>query len=87
MGNQQHGSKQRLYPPLLRINNSEQLQFKMRTLDRNYNFKEFCSLPSVSVDPNERNVFLEAGWMKMDGSRSNTYDVILMDKVCVKYSY
>jgi hypothetical protein len=68
-------------PPLIRIN-SDSSQFVMKQLqDRNYNYNEYCSLPSVNVDPNERNVFIEAGWIKMEGLR--TLDVILFDKVSV----
>ena len=63
-------------PPLIRINSE---QFKLRSLDRKYTLKEFCSLPSVNVDPNERNVFVEAGWLKLDSLP--ICDTILMDKV------
>jgi hypothetical protein len=67
-------------PPLIRIN-SDRSQFVMKQLDRNYNYNEFCSLISVNVDPNERNVFVKAGSIKMYGL--HTLDVILLDKVSV----
>lgn len=65
-------------PPLIRIN-SDHSQFVMKTLNRDYNFNRFRSLTSVNVDLNERNVFVEACWTKIDGLR--TVDVILLDKV------
>lgn len=67
-------------PPLIRIN-SDGSQFVMKKLERDYDYNGFRSLTSVSVDLNERNVFVEAGWTKMDGLR--TVDVILLDKVRV----
>ena len=68
-------------PPLIRIN-SDSSQFVMKKLERDYNdYNEFRKLPSVSVDLNERNVFVEAGWTKMDGLC--TVDMILFDKVRV----
>ena len=68
-------------PPLIRINSE---QFTMRKLDRNYTLKEFRSLRSVSVDPNKRNVFVEVGWLKLDGL--TIHDMILMDKVSGQYN-
>ena len=67
-------------PPLIRISSE---QFAMKTLDRNYTFKEFRTLRSVSVDPNERNVFVEVGWLKLDGLK--IHDMILMGKVSGQY--
>jgi hypothetical protein len=68
-------------PPLIRII-SDRSQFVTKQLqDRNYNYNEYCSLTSVNVDLNERNMFIEAGWIKMDGLR--IHDVILLDKVSV----
>ena len=52
-------------------------------LDRNYNFKEFCSLTTVNVDPNEENMFVEAGKIKLDGLEIR--DVILMGKVIITW--
>ena len=57
----------------------------MRTLDRNYTLKEFRSLPTVNVDPNERNVLVEAGWIKLDGLP--ICDTVLIDKVSLVTPY
>ena len=71
-------------PPLIRIN-SDYSQFVLKTLDRNYDYNQFHCLTSINVDLNERNVFVEAGWTKMDGA--HICDMILMDKVSVLTSW
>ena len=65
-------------PPLIQINSD---QFRTRTLEKNRKLSEFRSLPSVTVDPNERNVFVEASKIKVD--KVKIIDVILMDMVSI----
>ena len=50
-------------------------------LEKNCKLSEFRNLPSVTLDPNERNVFVEASKIKVD--KVKTIDVILMDMVSI----
>ena len=68
--------------PLIQINSE---QFTTKMLDENCSLKEFYNLTSVNIDPHERNIFVEAGRIKVDGLK--IHDIILMDKVKYRQEY